>query len=78
MRLLRYGPAGTERPGLLDAEGRIRDLSAHLTDLTPATLGEIDRLNSLDPSALPIVTEDVRIGVPVAGIGHRGSEAAIH
>jgi 2-keto-4-pentenoate hydratase/2-oxohepta-3-ene-1,7-dioic acid hydratase in catechol pathway len=69
MRLLRYGPAGTERPGLLDADGHIRDLSAHLSDLTPTTLGDIDRLKALDPSVLPIVAEDVRIGVPVAGIG---------
>jgi len=44
MKLLRYGPAGCEKPGLLDAEGKIRDLSAHLPDLTPERLSDIARL----------------------------------
>ena len=39
MKLLRYGPKGQEKPGLLDANGRIRDLSGHLTDITPKEIG---------------------------------------
>ena len=39
MKLVRYGPAGAERPGLVDAQGRIRDLSAHVADIAGAVLG---------------------------------------
>ncbi|MGN6529862.1 MAG: ureidoglycolate lyase [Burkholderiaceae bacterium] len=75
MRLLRYGARGNERPGLLDAEGRVRDLSAVVPDLrddvlTPAGLA---RLRALDPSSLPLVAgrpqEDLRLGPCVAGVG---------
>ena len=57
MRLLRYGPTGGEKPGLIDAEGRIRDLSGHIADLahdalSPATLA---RLAALDTAQLPLV-----------------------
>lgn len=70
MKLLRYGPAGSEKPGLLDAEGRIRDLSAHLPDLTPERLSDesLAALRKLDPNALPLVNGTPRIGIPVAGI----------
>ncbi|HEV6967434.1 ureidoglycolate lyase [Roseateles sp.] len=65
MKLLRYGPAGQERPGLLDAAGRVRDLSQHLDDLagdalTPAGLA---RLREIDPATLPLVP-----GAPQAGL----------
>ncbi len=71
MKLLRYGPAGAEKPGLLDAEGSIRDLSAHVPDihgaaLAPATLEE---LAALDTAGLPAVAGNVRLGPPVAGVG---------
>ncbi|MBY0299666.1 MAG: fumarylacetoacetate hydrolase family protein [Methylobacterium sp.] len=71
MKLLRYGPAGRERPGLLDAEGRIRDLSAHLPDLGPDALApeRLAALARLDPSSLPPVEGAPRLGVPVAGVG---------
>ena len=71
MKLLRYGPAGRERPGLLDAEGRIRDLSAHLPDLGPDALApeRLAALARLDPSSLPLVEGTPRLGVPVAGVG---------
>ncbi|MEI9927504.1 MAG: fumarylacetoacetate hydrolase family protein [Sphingomonas sp.] len=69
MKLLRYGPKGQEKPGLLDGEGRIRDLSAHVADLTPATIGDIARLRAIDPTALPVVPGEPRLGVPVGGIG---------
>jgi 2,4-diketo-3-deoxy-L-fuconate hydrolase len=72
MKLLRYGPLGQEKPGLLDATGQIRDLSGVVSDiagdaLTPAGL---DRLASLDPSKLPIVVGDgIRLGACVGRIG---------
>ncbi|MET0337416.1 MAG: 2-hydroxyhepta-2,4-diene-1,7-dioate isomerase, partial [Caulobacter sp.] len=69
MKLLRYGPKGQEKPGLLDAEGRIRDLSAHVADITPAQLygEELAKLKAIDPSTLPLVEGEPRYGVPVDG-----------
>ena len=71
MKLCRYGPKGAEKPGLVDADGRIRDLSAHLADITPAdvTRAALDRLKAIDPASLPLVEGDPRYGVPVNGIG---------
>ncbi|MES2021877.1 MAG: fumarylacetoacetate hydrolase family protein [Pseudomonadota bacterium] len=71
MKLCRYGPVGAEKPGLIDADGRIRDLSGVISDLTPAevTLSAIDKLKGLDPTTLPLVEGSPRYGVPVAGIG---------
>jgi 2-keto-4-pentenoate hydratase/2-oxohepta-3-ene-1,7-dioic acid hydratase in catechol pathway len=69
MKLLRYGPQGHEKPGLLAADGTIRDLSAHVTDLTPATLTDLDRLQAIDPTGLPVVTGQPRLGPCVAGSG---------
>lgn len=65
MKLLRYGPAGAEKPGILDDQGRVRDLSAHVADiagdvLTPAGLA---RLAALNPAELPLVE-----GAPQAGL----------
>ena len=68
MKLLRYGPAGSEKPGLLDADGKIRDLSAHLPDLTAERLGDLTALTKLDPKSLPLVEGTPRIGIPLAGI----------
>ena len=70
MKLLRHGPLGQERPGLLDAQGKVRDLSALLTDITPAQLSPaaLHSLRGVDPNALPVVPEGARLGVPVAGI----------
>jgi 2-keto-4-pentenoate hydratase/2-oxohepta-3-ene-1,7-dioic acid hydratase in catechol pathway len=69
MKLLRYGPQGQEKPGLLDAEGRIRDLSGVVADLGPAEISPegLARLKALDPAALPLVEGSPRRGVPVAG-----------
>ncbi len=69
MKLLRHGAAGAERPGLVDADGRIRDLSGTLPDLTPEWLVDerLDALRALDVASLPVV-EPTRFGVPVAGI----------
>ena len=57
MKLLRYGPRGQEKPGLLDREGRIRDLSPHVADLGPAELSPegLAKLAALDPETLPPV-----------------------
>ncbi|MGX7704830.1 fumarylacetoacetate hydrolase family protein [Methylobacterium sp. Gmos1] len=71
MKLLRYGPAGQEKPGLLDAEGRIRDLSGHLPDLGPEALAPeaLARLAALDAGSLPVVEGEPRLGTPVANVG---------
>ena len=69
MKLLRYGPKGQEKPGLLDADGRIRDLSGFVADITPAQLwGEgLEALKAVDPATLPLVEGELRYGVPVNG-----------
>ncbi len=71
MKLLRYGPAGQERPGLLDATGVIRDLSAHLDDIAPAVLGAqaLARIAALDATSLPAVPGQPRLGAPLNGVG---------
>ena len=70
MKLLRYGPRGQEKPGLLDADGRIRDLSGVIADLTPDQLwGEgLAALKTVDPETLPLVEGQPRYGVPVNGV----------
>lgn len=69
MKLVRFGPVGAEKPGLIDANGELRDLSSRLSDLTPEWLEpqRLDELRSVDVLALPLVTGDVRFGVPIAG-----------
>jgi 5-carboxymethyl-2-hydroxymuconate isomerase len=70
MRLVRYGAIGQEKPGMLDRSGRVRDLSAHVKDITgealsPAALG---KLKDVDPSSLPLVEGSPRFGSPVTGM----------
>jgi 2,4-didehydro-3-deoxy-L-rhamnonate hydrolase len=69
MKLVRYGKPGKEKPGLIDAEGKIRDLSEHLADFTPETIGTrmMMRLAKLKPERLPLVRGKPRIGAPVSG-----------
>ena len=71
MKLLRYGPAGQEKPGILDGAGGLRDLSGVIQDLTGAALlpDSIDRLKELDAQNLPPVTGTPRLGPCVAGVG---------
>jgi 2-keto-4-pentenoate hydratase/2-oxohepta-3-ene-1,7-dioic acid hydratase in catechol pathway len=67
MKLLRYGERGLEKPGILDAQGRIRDLSKIIDDLSGEALGResLSRIKALDLSALPLVEGSLRIGAPV-------------
>lgn len=71
LKLLRYGPLGEEKPGLLDAQGQIHDLSAHIDDLGPASLSDaaLEEIAQIPLSELPIVEGNPRIGVPVTGAG---------
>ena len=70
MKLLRYGPPGRERPAMLDADGQVRDLSAHVADLAGATVSieALDRLRGIEPANLPLVTEPGRIGSCLASV----------
>jgi 2,4-diketo-3-deoxy-L-fuconate hydrolase len=70
MKLCRFGRRGEEKPGLVDAEGRVRDLSAHIRDLTPAevTPQALAKLRAIDPASLPLVGNP-RYGIPVNGVG---------
>ncbi len=69
MKLLRYGPVGREKPGLLDSAGEIRDLSGRIADLTPDQLApaKLAALAAIDPKSLPAVEGKPRIGIPVTG-----------
>jgi 2-keto-4-pentenoate hydratase/2-oxohepta-3-ene-1,7-dioic acid hydratase in catechol pathway len=71
MKLLRYGPPGMEKPGILDGAGKIRDLSHHLTDIDEQALAQqsLDSLRLIDVGTLPVVAAKTRLGVPVAGVG---------
>ena len=71
MKLLRVGPAGFEKPALLDEDGQIRDLSAHCEDIAHDTLcpERLQALSNLDARSLPLVDANVRIGPCVGGVG---------
>lgn len=71
MRLLRYGPPGREKPGLLDAAGRLHDLSAHIADLSGTALlpDSLKYLSLLDHEKLPLVEGTPRIGPCVGNVG---------
>ncbi|SHO65521.1 2-keto-4-pentenoate hydratase/2-oxohepta-3-ene-1,7-dioic acid hydratase (catechol pathway) [Pseudoxanthobacter soli DSM 19599] len=71
MKLLRYGPLGQEKPGILAADGTIRDLSAHVADIAgDAILPEgLARLAAIDPATLPVVEGSPRLGAAVGGTG---------
>jgi 2,4-diketo-3-deoxy-L-fuconate hydrolase len=66
MKLCRYGPRGQEKPGLVDTQGTLRDLSGTVGDIT---VDAIAGLAGIDPTSLPAVEGEVRYGVPVKGIG---------
>jgi 2-keto-4-pentenoate hydratase/2-oxohepta-3-ene-1,7-dioic acid hydratase in catechol pathway len=71
MKLLRYGNAGAEKPGILDSNGAIRDLSAHVGDISGAAISpaSLKKLASLDPLGLPLVMGNPRLGPCVSGTG---------
>lgn len=71
MKLVRYGEKGAERPALMDADGILRDLSAHVDDINGAALSDatLAKLRALDPASLPIVEGRPRIGACVGNIG---------
>jgi 2-keto-4-pentenoate hydratase/2-oxohepta-3-ene-1,7-dioic acid hydratase in catechol pathway len=71
MKLVRFGPAGQEKPGLISDDGALRDLSGVIADIDPEQLGDaaLDKLRKLDASKLPVVDGAPRIGCPVAKVG---------
>jgi len=71
MKLVRYGKPGKEKPGLMDSQGQLRDLSTVLADIGPAQLGEaaLAKLQRLNPEKLPLVKGKPRLGSPVANVG---------
>lgn len=72
MKLLRYGPKGQEKPGILDDQGRIRALAGHVADIDGAVLATgLEAIRALDPASLPLVpdAEAARIAEPVARVG---------
>jgi len=77
MKLVRYGPAGKEKPGLIDADGKLRDLSRKVKDIDGSTLApaSLAQLRKLDTKKLPLVKGKPRLGpcvaAPTGGIGAR-------
>ncbi|MBE2261285.1 MAG: fumarylacetoacetate hydrolase family protein [Burkholderiaceae bacterium] len=71
MKLVRYGNPGKEKPGLIDADGKLRDLSKVVKDITADQLGDaaLEKLRKLDTAKLPLVKGKPRMGCPVGGIG---------
>ena len=70
MKLVRYGEKGAEKPGLIDKSGQLRDLSAHVKDLTGEAYSpeSLKKLAAIDPASLPAVSGKPRFGAPVTGI----------
>ena len=71
MKLVRYGARGAEKPGLLDAEGRVRDLSGRVPDIAGKVLSPdgLAHLATLDSAGLPLVGDGERLGPCVGGVG---------
>jgi 2-keto-4-pentenoate hydratase/2-oxohepta-3-ene-1,7-dioic acid hydratase in catechol pathway len=71
MKFVRFGAPGAEKPGILDADGALRDLSAHLGDVTGTIFEprEMARLAVIDPASLPFAPINARLGTPISGIG---------
>lgn len=72
MKLMRHGPQGQEKPGLVDAQGALRDLSAHVPDISSATLhpDTLARLAAIDSATLPLLPADTRLGACVGQVGN--------
>ena len=71
MKLVRYGPHGQEKPGLIDADGHLRDLSSLIDDIGPEQLGDeaLAMIAAASATALPVVPQPCRLGPPVARVG---------
>jgi 2-keto-4-pentenoate hydratase/2-oxohepta-3-ene-1,7-dioic acid hydratase in catechol pathway len=71
MKLLRHGPRGQEKPGILAADGTIRDLSAHVSDIGGDVISDagLAKLAAIDTASLPVVDASTRLGTCVAGTG---------
>lgn len=69
MKLVRYGRRGAEKPGMIDALGKLRDLSEHIGDIEPATMATISKLKKLDEAELPLVAGRPRLGPCVGNVG---------
>lgn len=71
MKLLRFGETGSEKPGAMDADGQIRDLSGVVNDIDGSVLGDaaLDKLRNVDLASLPVVPEGTRIGACVGNVG---------
>ncbi len=71
MKLLRYGKVGSEKPGIVDSEGKIRDLSNVLPDIDAGTLSDegLNNIRKIDLQKLPEANDNDRIGCPVANVG---------
>ena len=69
--LVRFGPEGEEKPGIIDSEGQLRDLSGYVSEITPETLSSasLDAIAQLSLDDLPSVAGEPRLGVPLTGIG---------
>ena len=78
MKLVRFGNPGTEKPGLVDDQGRLRDLSDVIADVTPANLSRsaLQKIAAIAPSTLPLVAGEPRFGVPAVCRGDRDCLAA--
>lgn len=72
MKLVRYGRAGKEKPGLIDGDGKLRDLSARIADITPDQLSDkgLAKLAKINPARLPLVKGKPRFGPPLTGVGN--------
>jgi 2,4-didehydro-3-deoxy-L-rhamnonate hydrolase len=70
LKLVRYGEMGSEKPGLIDGQGQIRDLSGHIDDLTPDMLSDesLEMIGAIPLTELPVVSGNPRLGVPLTGI----------
>lgn len=71
LKLVRFGPVGAEKPGLVDAQGQIHDLSGHIADITPDMLSDesLERIAAIPLDQLPRVSGEPRLGVPLTGVG---------
>ena len=69
--LVRFGPEGEEKPGIIDSEGQLRDLSSYVSEITPETLSSasLDAIAELSLDDFAAVAGEPRLGVPLTGIG---------